>query len=209
MAKKRSKKKQTGKSNKRSDRRADRKADKKRVDRSNKNTEPEWPPKSLFERIVVDICIFILCIFPAIMIIFCVGLVIFTGISGYIAKKEVRYTPAGSRESNVEEFGDVLYLDKIEDNSYKIVSESDDHDMELEWDDDNNFYHQDVPRVCVWYDDSSKEWKYWYMSVSGNYGDYGWMTYGHEGWQIEDKLGKLIDLPEEYNRGALWHIVEK
>ncbi|MBR6403665.1 MAG: hypothetical protein IKS48_09815 [Eubacterium sp.] len=167
---------------------------------SNNNILPESPLK----RFVVYICIFILTIAPMIMIVVCIGLAIYTGITG--GKGVSRTSPAGKRESNVEEFGQYLYLEKTDGSSYKIVSENDHYDKKMEWAERYHCYYDHKDLSYTWYDSSSKEWMYWYKDISGNYGTHGWVKNNSNGWEIENSDGKWVKIPENYDRTKLWDI---
>ncbi|SNU06163.1 hypothetical protein SAMN06297422_10662 [Lachnospiraceae bacterium] len=171
-------------------------------DKSNSRGEPLYKPKSIGEAIVVYTCIAILTVFPLILIIVCVGLAIYTAITDVD-----RTAPAGKRQSNVELYGETIYLKKVDDDSYRIVSEKDDYDREFVWKEKAHSYCDRHSYNYIWYDKDSKEWMYWIYTISDDYSIYGWMKYDENGWTIETKDG-WKKLPEKHNRERLWYIVE-
>ncbi len=172
---------------------------------SKAKTKPErlYKPKSIGEAIVVYTCIAILTVFPLIMIIICVGLAIYTAITDVD-----RTFPAGKRQSNVATFGETIYLKKVDDDSYRIVTEKDDYDREFEWKEKAHSYCDKHSYNYIWYDKESKEWMYWIYTISDDYSIYGWMKYDENGWTIQTKDG-WKKLPEKHNREKLWYIVDR
>ena len=84
-----------------------------------------------------------------------------------------------SATSNTDIFGEAVYLKKIDDNTYKMVSESDPYDLKLKWNSEYESYYS-IPDDCyLWYntDVIPNLWQYWYEGISSDYGDYGWMEY--------------------------------
>ena len=88
----------------------------------------------------------------------------------------------------------------------------------------NYIYVDEIGRTCFkdgedFYDDETEcwfyfneslypaQWQYWFESVSGNYGDYGWMEYddNEQRWYIEVDDGNWQVLPEEEYTDDLWH----
>ncbi|SEQ35480.1 hypothetical protein SAMN02910369_01635 [Lachnospiraceae bacterium NE2001] len=170
-------------------------------------SEPKFPPETLGEKIGVYTCIALLTVVPFIFLIVCFGIAIHTAVTEDNSK--TREHPAGQRESNVEEFGEYLYLQKVDENSYKIVSETDSYDKKLEWSSEYYSYYESSYYYNVWYDPSSKEWQYWDNDISGNYGNYGWMKCEDLGWVIEEDKNTWVRLPEEYDRNSIWHITSE
>jgi hypothetical protein len=169
--------------------------------------EPKFPPETLGEKIAVYTCIALLTIIPFIFIIVCIGFAIHEAITENTHK--TRMTPAGRRESNVEEYGEYIYLKKVDDSSYKLVSETDPYDKKIGWDSKYYSYSDRSYNYYVWYDSSSKEWEYWDNDISGNYGSYGWMKCEDLGWEIEEDENTWVRLPEEYDRNKIWHIINE
>lgn len=159
--------------------------------------------RPLADKIIIGICIFILIIFPSIFILFSIGLAIFVGVEDQIDTKEEHIE---KRTSNEEMFGKYLYLDKIDENVYAVVSEDEDPERRLVWDEDFCGYYDDLSNGYVWYDVKREKWKYWFKDISPDYKDYGWMVYDSNGWRIEREYQDWIKLPESYDRSKLWYI---
>lgn len=159
--------------------------------------------RPLADKIIFGICIFILIIFPSIFIPFSIGLAIFVGVEDQIDTKEEHIE---KRTSNEEMFGKYLYLDKIDEDVYAVVSEDEDPERRLVWDEDFCGYYDDLSNGYVWYDVKREKWKYWFKDISPDYKDYGWMVYDSNGWRIEREYQDWIKLPEEYDRSKLWYI---
>ncbi|SEQ62798.1 hypothetical protein SAMN02910369_02154 [Lachnospiraceae bacterium NE2001] len=159
--------------------------------------------RPLAEKIIIGICIFILIIFPSIFILFSIGLAIFMGVEDQIDTKEEHIE---KRTSNEEMFGKYLYLDKIDEDVYAVVSEDEDPERRLVWDEDFCGYYDDLSNGYVWYDVKREKWKYWFKDISPDYKDYGWMVYDSNGWRIEREYQDWIKLPESYDRSKLWYI---
>ena len=162
--------------------------------------------RSLGEKILIGICIFILTGFPFIVIVCALTIVIYTGISEKIADMENR---SEKRESNESLYGKYLYLDKIDEDVYKVVSEDEDPEKRLEWNEEFCGYYDDRSDGYVWYDEKRKNWKYWFNGISSDYKDYGWMVYKPEGWRIQKDDVDWIKLPEKYDRSKLWYIKQE
>ena len=159
--------------------------------------------RPLADKIIIGICIFILIIFPSIFILFSIGLAIFVGVEDQIDTKEEHIE---KRTSNEEMFGKYLYLDKIDEDVYAVVSEDEDPERRLVWDEDFCGYYDDLSNGYVWYDVKREKWKYWFKDISPDYKDYGWMVYDSNGWMIEREYQDWIKLPESYDRSKLWYI---
>ena len=159
--------------------------------------------RPLADKIIIGICIFILIIFPSIFILFSIGLAIFMGVEDQIDTKEEHIE---KRTSNEEMFGKYLYLDKIDEDVYAVVSEDEDPERRLVWDEDFCGYYDDLSNGYVWYDVKREKWKYWFKDISPDYKDYGWMVYDSNGWRIEREYQDWIKLPESYDRSKLWYI---
>jgi len=162
--------------------------------------------RPLADKIIIGICIFILIIFPSIFILFSIGLIgltIFVGVEDQIDTKEEHIE---KRTSNEEMFGKYLYLDKIDEDVYAVVSEDEDPERRLVWDEDFCGYYDELSNGYVWYDVKREKWKYWFKDISPDYKDYGWMVYDSNGWRIEREYQDWIKLPEKYDRSKLWYI---
>lgn len=171
--------------------------------KENPSNEGLFKDKSLGEKIILGICIFILTVFPFIVIICAWSVLIYEGISSLTDKTEHHVE---KRESNEDLYGKYLYLDEIEGNAYRVVSEDDDPDRILEWDDKFCGYYDDLSDGYVWYDAKRKNWKYWFNGISTDYKDYGWMVCQKSGWKIQKDYDDWIKLPEKYDRSKLWYI---
>ena len=162
--------------------------------------------RSLIDKIIIGICLFILIVFPAVTIIVTVSLAIYTGISGIIDEKEYH---TEKRESNEDLYGKYLYLDEIGEDVYKVVSEDQDPEKRLEWNEEFCGYYDDLSDGYVWYDVKREQWRYWFNGISSDYKDYGWMVYKPEGWRIQKDDVDWIKLPEKYDRSKLWYIKQE
>ena len=173
-----------------------------------KSSSKEVPLKdrSLGEKILIGICIFTLTVFPFIVIVCSLTIVIYTGISEKIDEKEYH---TEKRESNEDLYGKYLYLDEIGEDVYKVVSEDQDPEKRLEWNEEFCGYYDDRSDGYVWYDEKRKNWKYWFNGISSDYKDYGWMVYKPEGWRIQKDDVDWIKLPEKYDRSKLWYIKQE
>ena len=178
----------------------------KRRKNENLSTEVPFKDRPLWEKILIGICISILTVFPFIVILVAWSLLIYEGITGNLSDKK-HYVE--KRESNEDLYGKYLYLDKLEENAYMIVSEDEDPDKRLEWDEDFCGYYDDLSDGYAWYDTKREKWKYWFNGISTDYKDYGWMVCNPEGWKIEKDQGDWIKLPEKYDRSKLWYIKQE
>ena len=79
--------------------------------------------RSLGEKIIIGLCICILTVFPFIFIVVSLTVVIYEGVSEKIDEMEYHEE---KRESNEDLYGKYLYLDEIDEHSYRVVSEVDD-----------------------------------------------------------------------------------
>ena len=159
--------------------------------------------RPLLERIVIGICIFILIGLPTIVIIGSISVLVYSVVEERIAAKENRDK---KRASNEELYGKYLYLDKIDEDVYEVVSEDEDPEKRLVWDAEFCGYYDDLTDSYVWYDENRKKWKYWFDGISSEYKGYGWMVYTPNGWRIDREDGDWIKLPEKYDRSRLWYI---
>ena len=175
----------------------------KRAITASSSKEVPLKDRSLAEKILIGICIFILTGFPFIVIICSLTVVIYTGISEKKAEMEYR---SEKRESNENLYGKYLYLDKIDEDVYKVVSEDEDPERRLEWNEEFCGYYDDLSDGYVWYDVKREQWRYWFNGISSDYKDYGWMVYKPEGWRVQKDYADWIKLPEKYDRSKLWYI---
>jgi hypothetical protein len=162
--------------------------------------------RSLGEKIIIGLCICILTVFPFIFIVVSLTVVIYEGVSEKIDEMEYHEE---KRESNEDLYGKYLYLDEIDEHSYRVVSEDEDPEKRLEWDEDFCGYYDDRSDGYVWYDVNRKKWEFWFNGISSDYKDYGWMVYKPEGWRIQRDYVDWIKLPEKYDRSKLWYIEQE
>ena len=108
--------------------------------------------------------------------------------------------------SDLEIFGEVLYLKESEPGVYGFGEETD-CDMVLYWEEENQSYYNSDFDLWVWYNTEVDPplWQYWCDYISGDYGDYGWMEYEDGQWYVEADAGDWIPVPEEYDTSNLWH----
>lgn len=182
---------------------------KRNTKRNTKNSSPAEVPlkdRPLGEKIVIGLCICILTVFPFIFIVVSLSAAIYISVSEKIAEVEPHEE---KRESNEELYGKYLYLDEIDEDVYKVVSENEDPEKRLEWNEEFCGYYDDRSDGYVWYDVKRKNWKYWFNGISTDYKDYGWMVYQPNGWRIQRDDVDWIKLPEKYDRSRLWYIESK
>ena len=108
--------------------------------------------------------------------------------------------------SNPELFGNEIALIEGGPGIYRIAEEG--GDKVLIWKEQENSYHDEATGLWLWYNTTVEPplWQYWYEPISGDFGDFGWMEYEDGTWYIEIDAGVWIELPEEYDSTALWHI---
>jgi hypothetical protein len=111
--------------------------------------------------------------------------------------------------SNVDLFGETIYLERVDDNTYRISDNgSADCDKSIVWLSDEDSYY-DAENDCYFWFNTDVEpaiWQYWAEGISSDFGDYGWMEYEDGAWYIEADEGNWIELPAGYDAGQLWHI---
>ena len=113
--------------------------------------------------------------------------------------------PAEEAETNLEIYGNDIYLDEITPNIYRICSEQDEYEKHITWDYGAQSYYDYDSNCYLWYntDVSPNIWQYWYDDIAGdNY--YGWMECEDDEWYIE-----VSDIEWERYEGdtsQLWHI---
>ena len=105
-------------------------------------------------------------------------------------------THSENYESNVELWGETIYVDSI---GRTIV-----------WTDEYDSYYDAVSDCYVAYnmDVEPAVWQYWYEDISSDYGDYGWMEYelAEDQWYIEASYNNWIELPDSYDTSSLWYM---
>ena len=83
-------------------------------------------------------------------------------------------------------------------------------DRNCEFDRDYAEYYDPETKCHFWYNDLVEPpvWQYWYEGISSDFGDYGWMEYDEDEdcWYIEQDDSDWVQLPDEYDTSALWHI---
>ena len=176
---------------------------KKRTIQETPSNEVPLKDRSLGEKILIGICIFILTGFPFIVIVLAITALIFVKVEDIKHEKEYRLEIG---KSNEDLYGKYLYLDKIGEDVYEVVSEDEDPERRLEWDEEFRGYYDDLSDAYVWYDEKREKWQYWFNGISSDYKDYGWMVYKPEGWRIQRDRVDWIKLPEKYDRSKLWYI---
>ena len=107
--------------------------------------------------------------------------------------------------SNVDLYGETLYLKRSGDDSYVVTTEQE-ADKSLEWMDLFESYYDEETETYLWYntDVSPALWQYWVEGVSSDY-DSGWMEYEDGTWYIQ----KGEDDPYTVYDGdtsEFWHI---
>ena len=157
-------------------------------------------------KILFFLCVFILIGLPVITIIVLLFVAFFISVQGISSANDNHQE---KRTSKDDIYGTYLYLDKIDEDVYVVVSENDDPEKRLVWDKDFCGYYDDRSDGYVWYDKKREQWKYWFKGISSDYKDFGWMVYKPNGWRIEREHGDWIKLPEEYDRSRLWYIKQE
>jgi len=108
-------------------------------------------------------------------------------------------------ETNLQIYGDEIYLDEVSPNTYRICTQQDDYEKYITWDYGAQSYYDYDSDCYLWYntDVSPNLWQYWYEDIAGsNY--YGWMECEGDDWYIE-----VSDTQWEKYQGdtsELWHI---
>lgn len=125
--------------------------------------------------------------------------------SSYVQEDYSYESQEEEMESNLDIYGDIIYLDEISPNTYCICTEQDDYEKYITWDYGAESYYDYDSNCYLWYntDVSPNLWQYWYDDIAGdNY--YGWMECEGEDWYIEVSDTEW----EEYegDTSQLWHI---
>ena len=101
-----------------------------------------------------------------------------------------------------------VYLAKTGPASYRETKNASEDGKKLVWDEDAECYFDEESDCWLWYNTDVRPalWQYWYEDISSEFGEYGWMEHGADGWYIEASQGNWIPLPEEYDTEDLWYI---
>ena len=113
--------------------------------------------------------------------------------------------PASETETNLEIYGDVIYLDEVSANIYRICTQQDEYEKKITWDYGAKSYYDYDSDCYLWYntDVSPNLWQYWYEDIAGsNY--YGWMECEGADWYIE--VSETEWEPYQGDTSKLWHI---
>ena len=113
--------------------------------------------------------------------------------------------------NHVDLFGETLYLKySSPSGNYTIVDGDDVWDKALPWDEEFESYYDERSDCYLWYNTEVYPyvWQYWYEDFSSQYGDYGWMEHDEDGWWVEEESERWIELPDEYDEGVFWYILE-
>ena len=89
-------------------------------------------------------------------------------------------------ETNLEIYGNDIYLDEVSPNVYRICTQQDAYEKHITWDYGAQCYYDYDSDCYLWYntDVSPNLWQYWYDDIAGdNY--YGWMECDGDDWYIE------------------------
>ena len=136
---------------------------------------------------------------------------IFAMIAGFFSDRDPGYSypdPDPGYVSNVDIFGENIYLDYNGDGEYVISDDGDaTFDKVITWDYGEDCYYDRDTDLFLWYntDVSPNIWQYWYEPISGDFGDYGWMEYEPGQWYIEVDWGDWQEVPSTYDTDVLWH----
>ena len=110
--------------------------------------------------------------------------------------------------SNPDIFGNTIYLAKNSNGNYSITSNQSEAKYVLKYDQYEDSYY--CPELDEWFwhntDVVPSVWQYWTESISGDYGDYGWMEHDSDGWWIEASSGNWIMVPTYYDTSKLIYI---
>lgn len=120
--------------------------------------------------------------------------------SDYTSTSQVQET-----ETNLEIYGNEIYLDEVSPNMFRICTEQDEYEKHITWDYGAECYYDYDSDCYLWYntDVSPNLWQYWYDDIAGD-DYYGWMECEGDDWYIE-----VSDTDWEKYEGdtsLLWHI---
>lgn len=110
--------------------------------------------------------------------------------------------------TNIDIYGTDIYLDQVDDNTYKICEKTDAYEKHLTWDYGADSYYDYDSDCYLWYntDVSPNLWQYWYEDIAGsNY--YGWMECEGTTWYIEVSDTEWKEYTGDTD--GLWHIQNK
>lgn len=136
-------------------------------------------------------------------LIICV--VTFTAMSQMLRVSYTETEQVQEIETNLDIYGNDIYLDEISSNIYRICTQQDEYEKHITWDYGAQAYYDYDSNCYLWYntDVSPNLWQYWYDDIAGdNY--YGWMECEGDHWYIE-----VSDTEWEKYEGdttRLWHI---
>lgn len=101
-----------------------------------------------------------------------------------------------------------VYLERTGPGAYRETKNPGEDGKVLVWDEDAESYFDEESDCWLWYNTDVRPalWQYWYEDISSEFGEYGWMEHGTDGWYIEEAEGRWIPLPEEYEADELWYI---
>lgn len=122
-----------------------------------------------------------------------------------INTSQYEYVEDYDYETNLEIYGNNLYLDEVQENIYQVCEETDDYEKHLTWDYGSDSYYDYESNCYIWYntDVVPNLWQYWYDDIAGD-SYYGWMECEGQDWYIE-----ISDTEWELYTGDttdLWHI---
>ena len=139
----------------------------------------------------------------------------FLGVFKSMSSHQQNYQPVEYQEnyqypsaSNPEIFGNTIYLARNSSGAYSIVTDSSKAEYTLEYDRyEDSYYCQELDE-WFWHntDVVPSVWQYWKESISGDYGDYGWMEHDSDGWWIEESNGNWVSVPSHYDTSRLIYI---
>lgn len=121
-----------------------------------------------WERVGIYLLIGSITVVPFIIIVICWSVAIYTAVTDTKEDEIYRNHPDGQRESNIEKFGEYIYLQKVDDTTYKIVTEQDAFDKKMQWVEKYDCYQEDEFSKYIWYDATEKEWHYWFLMFQVN-----------------------------------------
>ena len=125
---------------------------------------------------------------------------------GIIGKDGTYAAPAEEAAPEIEVTGLEIHLKKTGNNSYSVTSDG--GDKTIVWDGSADSYYDKDTGCWAWFntDTVPNSWQYWYEGISSDYGDYGWLEHGSDGWFVEASAGNWIPLPSTYDTSGLWYI---
>lgn len=148
---------------------------------------------------------------PAVPVLFWILLVSFI-INFYVAEKNGEISVFSkdtqtqeNQVSNLDIYGNRIYLKEVKENTYEICGSDEAYDKELEWDYGADSYYDYESNCYLWYntDVAPNLWQYWYDDIAGD-SYYGWMECEGDTWYIEVSDTEW----KEYtgDTSSLWHI---